>query len=423
MSGYTIGNSTIFENIYMIEAGSFFEFSKKNQFKIKRYYSFKPWNYKKTTSLKSLEKKYDKCNIEVFKKVKSYCENNKLGLAVAMTAGYDSRLIVSMLNKLKFKDLICFTYGIKNNYEVKAAKKICEFLNIKHIFVEINNTKLNKVFKSKKYKDFVKKSEQGLSIVDTTEYVAIEELIKKKILKKRIIINGLSGDFISGGHQLEKFLDPSKTGIKQISDAIIKKHFKLWTGNNQLINDKTIYLLLEKYFKNLKVKINKKNNFGLIEYFDLYNRQSKYSLSRQQVYDYFNINWLLPHFDKKYLEFWEKIEPRLKTNQKFYDSFLRKKNYQGVWSDPEWVELRLKRNMPLSMHSYLTIPFLKFLFFYDKKKYHQYYVKYLDYFNQILAGYGEFNYFNDVINQKDSFRNFISLRVKKYISTIIKKQK
>ena len=30
MSGYTIGNSTIFENIYMIEAGSFFEFSKKS---------------------------------------------------------------------------------------------------------------------------------------------------------------------------------------------------------------------------------------------------------------------------------------------------------------------------------------------------------------------------------------------------------
>ena len=153
-----------------------------------------------------------------------------------------TQVIVSMLNKLKFKDLIFFTYGIKNNYEVKAAKKICKFLNIKHIFVEINNTKLNKVFKSKKYKDFVKKSEQGLSIVDTTEYVAIEELIKKKILKKRIIINGLSGDFISGGHQLEKFLDPSKTGIKQISDAIIKKHFKLWTGNNQLINDKLLSL-------------------------------------------------------------------------------------------------------------------------------------------------------------------------------------
>ena len=43
-----------------------------------------------------------------------------------MTAGYDSRLIVS-INKLKFKDLICFTYGIKNNYEVKAAKKGVNF--------------------------------------------------------------------------------------------------------------------------------------------------------------------------------------------------------------------------------------------------------------------------------------------------------
>ena len=82
------------------------------------------------------------------------------------------------------------------------------------------------------------------------------------------------------------------------------------------------------------------------------------------------------------------------------------------------MELRLKRNMPLSMHSYLTIPFLKFLF-YDKKKYHQYYVKYLDYFNQILAGYGEFNYFNDVINQK-ILLEILSLRLKNIFPQLLK---
>ena len=423
MSGYTVGNSTIFEDIKRVEPGSFFESTKKKIFKMSKYYEFEPWKYKKNVNLKSLQKKYDKINLRVFQKIKNYCEYNNTGIAIALTAGYDSRLMIAMLNKLKFKNLICFTYGIKNNYELKAAKKISKFLNIQHIFVEINNSKLKKVYKSKKNKKFLKISEQGLSIVDTSEYVAISELSKKNIFKGRLILNGLSGDFITGGHQLEKFLDPTIDGVQQVSDAIIKKHFKLWEGKNNFINEKIIFSLLNKYFQKIKVKIKKKNNYGIIEHFDLYNRQSKYSLSRQQVYDYFHFKWLLPHFDREYLNFWQKIEPKYKTNQKFYDTFLRKKNYQGIWATPEWVKLRLKRPKPSSLQSYLFIPLLKLMFFYNKDKYHKYYKKYLDYFNQILAGYGEFSFFKEVINQKNTFRNFISLKVKKHINKISKQYK
>jgi hypothetical protein len=102
---------------------------------------------------------------------------------------------------------------------------------------------------------------------------------------------------------------------------------------------------------------------------------------------------------------------------------LRKKNYQGIWATPEWVKLRLKRPKPSSLQSYLFIPLLKLMFFYNKDKYHKYYKKYLDYFNQILAGYGEFSFFKEVINQKNTFRNFISLKVKKHINKISKQYK
>ena len=423
MSGYTIGNSTVFKNINSVEAGSFLEIRGSKFFNQTKYYTFEPWKYKKKQKLNTIQKKYHKCNLDVYKKIIKYCEKRNLGLAVSLTAGYDSRLIVAMLKKLKFNNFICFTYGIKNNYEEKAAKKICNFLKIKHIFVEINNQKIKNICKTKSFKNLLKNSEQGLSILDTTEYVALNELKKKKILDNKIIINGLSGDFISGGHQLEKFLDPSKKGINQTCDAIIKKHFKLWIGNNNLINENIINELLKNYFQSIKVKIKNKNNYGLIEHFDLYNRQSKYSLSRQQVYDYFNIKWLLPHFDTNYLNFWQKVEPKLKTDQKFYDLFLRKKNYENIWSKKEWIDLRLKRKRPISIFSVLFIPLLKVLFFYNKKKYHQYYTKYLDYYNETIAGYGEFNYFKEVISQKNIFRNFISLKVNKYIIQLIRNNK
>jgi asparagine synthase (glutamine-hydrolysing) len=416
MSGYTIGNATIFEKIEAVEAGTFFEINNKKYFEKTKYYKFEPWNFEKKQNIKKIEEDYHKCNLDVFKKIKNYCDIRNVGLAISLTAGYDSRLTLAMLNKLKFKNLICFTYGIKNNYENIAAKKICKFLKIKHVFVEITNSKIKKTFKKKIFKKFVENSEQGLSTLDTAEFVVIEELKKKKFLNNKIIVNGLSGDFISGGHQLEKFLNPSKRGLDQTCDAIIKKHFKLWIGNNYLIDDKIINSLLRKYFQSLKIKIKNKNNYGLIEHFDLHNRQSKYSLSRQQIYNYFNLEWLLPHFDTEYLNFWQKIKPQLKTNQKFYDYFLRKKDYEKIWSSKEWSTLRLKRPRPLSINTVILIPIFKIFFFYDKKKYHKYYTKYLDYFNETIAGYGEFNYFKEVITEKDIFRNFISLKVKKYVN-------
>lgn len=422
MSGYTIGNSTIYENINAIEAGTYLV-SYQNKIKFIKYYKFEPWKYKKNISLKLLEKKYNDCNLKVFNKLKTYCDTNSLGVAVSLTAGYDSRLIVSMLKKFKFKNILCFTYGIKNNHEVKAARKICKYLNIKHVYIETNNLKVKKVCKTKHFKKLQKNSEQSLSVLDNVEYLVISELKNKRLLDNKIILNGLSGDFISGGHQLEKFLDPSRKGLDQTIDAIIKKHFKLWLGKDEFINYEIINDLLKDYFIKLKVKIKKKNNFGLIEHFDLFNRQSKYSLSRQQVYDYFNVKWILPHFDIEYLNFWQKVEPSLKTNQKLYDIFLRKKNYEGVWAEKKWANLRLKRPRPFSVHSILLIPLLKFLFFYDRKKYHLYFTKYLDYFNEITSGYGEFNYLNDIIKKKNFFRNCASLKVERYISQLVKKLK
>ncbi len=44
-----------------------------------------------------------------------------------MSAGLDTRLIVSSLKELGAKNLIGFSYGLKNNSEAKAAKMLCDY--------------------------------------------------------------------------------------------------------------------------------------------------------------------------------------------------------------------------------------------------------------------------------------------------------
>ena len=126
MSGYTIGNSTVFKNIKSVEAGSFLEIRGSKFFNKTKYYTFEPWKYKKKQKLNTIQNKYHKCNLDVFKKIIKYCEKRNLGLAVSLTAG-NSRLTVAMLKKLKFNNFICFTYVLKIIMKKRLQKKYLIF--------------------------------------------------------------------------------------------------------------------------------------------------------------------------------------------------------------------------------------------------------------------------------------------------------
>ena len=50
------------------------------------------------------------------------------------------------------QNVICFSYGQKNNFEAEAAKKISNKLGYPWHFVKLSNPKTNYTFKNKKFK-------------------------------------------------------------------------------------------------------------------------------------------------------------------------------------------------------------------------------------------------------------------------------
>ena len=251
-----------------------------------------------------------------------------------------------------------------------------------------------------------------------TEFFVIEELHKKKILKNSIIVNGNTGDFISGGHILKysnKGSDSQKI-INNLVQAFIKKHFRLWDYLAKKDNDRIISGLLINEIKNLKIykNINKNNSHSIIEYLEFYNRQSKHVCSRQRVYEYFNYEWALPLWDKEYIDFWKKIQMEYKLKQRLYEDVLITENYGNVWSGKKWINLKNLKTTPI-IFRFIIRPLAKFFFiFAGKSSWHKFERRYILYFTDVLCGMGVKKY-KDIALDKRGFRNFLSLHTENYL--------
>ena len=122
-------------------------------------------------------------------------------IIVPLSGGLDSRFIVTGLRKFNYKNVICISYGLKNNIEAILAKKIAKKLGYKWIFIEYKPKKFKRYFYSEDYNKYLTYCDSLTSIHFIGEYYMLKELDDNSLIEKdAIFVNGQSGDFITGNH-------------------------------------------------------------------------------------------------------------------------------------------------------------------------------------------------------------------------------
>jgi len=337
MAGYVTGSKTIYSDIKQLQAGELLLFDKKtNSVKTKRYYIYKPRIIKHRTKEEYL---HELGNIidNAFKRVIKYANGREI--VVPLSGGLDSRLIVAKLHSLNYSNLKTFSYGPKNNPEAKKAESIAKTLGVDWVFVKTDSSKAKKLFcesQRQKYWDYA----DGLSSLPVmNDYYSIKYLLNIGYIDKNsILVNGQSGDFISGGHI--PFKDPSE----QISSArlvqeIITKHFSIWTN----LNSKSYLQYLDKLIhEQLEIDsdlLSAEQAAALFEQWEWQERQAKLVVNGQRLYEYFGLDWQLPLWAPDYVRFWETVPLEYRINQSLFKEYLQLFNYKNLFSD-----LRQPRN-------------------------------------------------------------------------------
>lgn len=415
MGGFTIGDKTIINDIYSTLAGQCVVFLNN---KVKKSFYFK---YFTTIDSSSNNKNLIEELSEITKKT---FQNtlNKIGdrqILIPLSAGNDSRLVASLFKELGAKNVLCFSYGRKGNFEARFAKQIAEKLNYKWIFLPNIYFEERKFYKSKIFSEYLDFSDSLTSVPYFQGLSTNYRLKKMKIIEKdAVFINGNSGDFISGGHIYGlNNLDPyNNLNLDNLIDIYLEKHFSLWGNLGSNINIDLLKLSILNLLNSIEEKINKDNFHLCYEFMELIDRQSKYVVSGQLTYEFFNYDWELPLWADEYLFFWRKVPREFKINQSLYIQMLKKLNWGGVWNDIPVNKLHISPKYIIPLRFLAKIPFGMF----GKKgvkSWHDFETVFFKYFTDPTNYFTFKSYFDVIKTYSRKPKNAVSLVVDDYLNS------
>lgn len=258
--GFKIGNKTHISNIYQFGAAKIYSMDSKLSFTKKTYWFF----LDKLNNNKIPNDKF----CEIFNEhIKTAFKLENL-ISLPLTGGLDTRTILSACLPKKEK-LHCYTHGIKNNSDIKLAKKICGYFDIKYDFYELNLEWINNIPKNCKEES---KTLNGL--IPFLQWLHIGRSYRKEQSKGGLIISGVLGNEI-----WRSFLGnvcKNAQNIEELSEIIIER----------ITNKRNYNIFKEKNLKNKLIK-SVKNEISEKKYVDF----NPVNLSEYFVFKNYCSNW------------------------------------------------------------------------------------------------------------------------------------
>ena len=332
MAGYVTGSDTIFEGLHQLQAGELLLWDRTTRtLTLQRYFRYYP-NEIRTESPDVLTEDLHAVTKRVMRRLAETAGGRPIW--IPLSGGLDSRLILCRLKELGYDSLQAFSYGPPGNHEARIARRVADRLEVPWLFVPSRMAEARRFFATDTRRQFWSFAD-GLSTVPNSQDLLPLDTLRRqgRLPEDAVLVNGQSGDFTSGGH-IPAALAGGSPDLRTLLDALSGKHYSLWLhlktpANLERIETKILRLLdLED-----KTAISPNELSAHYEWWEWQERQSKYVVHGQRIYDFLGLAWQLPLWDAELLRFWQDVPVSLKSGQALYKSYLRRYDYRSAFAD------------------------------------------------------------------------------------------
>ena len=416
MAGYCTGRDTLYADLGQLTGGELaLAGAGLAEPHRHRTYAYRSWEVEAGETFERAATRLTDATRALFEKTVAGLSGRPV--LVPLSAGLDSRLVASAFRELGLRDVQCYAYGRPGNHEAAASREIADKLGFRWHFVAYDPRRIRDFARSEDVRAYRENADSCASLPFLQDLYALTVLRERGVVPEgAAVVNGNSGDFITGGHIVAELrkprpdLDPDARR-RRVLDAQLDKHFSLWDDLRTPENDELVRARLDRLLaEQLDGMPAPEADHGLYEFLECHARQGNFVVTGQRVYEHLGLAWRLPLWERDYLDFWRPVPLAFKAGQKLYRSFLGKSNWGGVWGRldyprtvrPRWAAVTRSvakgAAAPFGQSAWRAL---------DKRLF--------AYWTDILSTYATVPY-RRVLLDRRGFRNAVSLRCEAYLA-------
>ena len=326
LSGYLIGNRTLYSDVFIIPAGNILRLNKENsQASLHQYYSYTQLENLKLSEA-ALFDLLDEAHHTAIQHLIQSADGRQI--VIPLSGGYDSRLIALMLKKLGYDNLLAYSYGSPRNREAHISKAVASHLHIPYHFVVNTAKDWFETYHSEECRDYHFKCGMISARPYLQDILAVKQLRANNVLQPDAIITpGHSGDFLQGTIIPALFVEEDDLDRDAVLNVIYKKIYRLWPHSAQY--SQAIKQQISSYL-GLPERMSGEEAASFLEQFVWQHHQAKNYLNGTLVYEFYGYGWELPWWDKGLLKFWRSVDVNLRYKRQFYKRYVQARQHIDI---------------------------------------------------------------------------------------------
>ncbi len=328
MAGYAIGNRTLTAGLLQMTAGQVAVWSAGGE-DVAFHHDYRPVDHDAAsvapTALgRALDAAFDRL----------IGAADKRPIVVPLSGGLDSRLVLAKLVERNYPALCAISYGPARNSDAEIARQVAERLGVSWSFIGVSGEGIRAFFGSEERKDYWQFATGRSSAPNMQDVLPLQIMRDDGSLPdETLIVNGQTGDFISGGHIPSRLADGRALDAIDVSDAVIAEHFSLWQSMLTPTRRSTLRARLSERLSLGSGAVSPASAASAFERFEYQERQAKYVVNGQRAYEWHGLSWQLPLWDRDIVDVFESAPFADRFGQSLYRRYLHEWDYRGVFRD------------------------------------------------------------------------------------------
>lgn len=340
-SGYFLADRTVSKDVASLPAGNYLIY-KDSRYLLEEYHRYSPQLFNTENRICHDEELHYQIDRSLNTSIQNTIEKaDGRRIVLSLSAGLDSRLILSKLLENKYDNIECISWGPLGNGDSTGAARIASLANVPWSHIETDRNFCKSIFWSDIRKEFWRYAFNGVSIPSFQEFFVFCKLLDSGSYDADdvLLVNGQSGDYNSGGHLAN--IDAGLTADQILYD-FITKHFGLFP---KLTASRTFIKNVESMLKaDFGVHSNTLHELiSALDVFEFYERQSKWVINGQRSADFFGYSWDLPLWHSSVVKCFEQMDYSSRLNQACFKSYIKNfdpnRLFQEEIDRPKWTGL------------------------------------------------------------------------------------